>query len=144
MKKQIGWGIFTLAILVLGLYSSGMIFNSDQSINQKDYDSEGLKFIGVKRRGRAEGTGTLITKSGEVYVGDFSSGRFDGVGQLILNDGSIYKGTFKKGKRTGDGQLHIPGAVEVFDDSTKPRKKPQTKSKLQPTDEVQEDILNEN
>ena len=142
MKKQLSWGIFCVAMLTMGLFSSGAIFVSNQTINQTDYDSDGLKFIGIKRRGRAEGPGTLMTQSGELYVGGFSDGRFDGEGQLILNDGSIYKGSFKKGKINKEGHLQIPGEVEIFDNKTQPKPKPKANPVV--TADPQEDTVNEN
>ena len=50
------------------------------------------------------GTGTFITKKGDIYEGDFVAGDFQGKGKYTYSSGSIYEGDFVGGDFHGKGK----------------------------------------
>lgn len=55
--------------------------------------------------GQFHGKGTLISKSGAQYQGDFFKGVRQGTGNYRLVNGDIYQGQFANDKLEGEGGL---------------------------------------
>ena len=68
--------------------------------------SNGDKYVGAFKDGKAEGQGTLTKPNGGKYVGAWKDNKFEGQGALTFTDGNKYVGAFKEGKLAGQGTLY--------------------------------------
>jgi hypothetical protein len=63
----------------------------------------------VRRNGREvrNGTGLLLTNSGDLYIGKFDNGQPNGRGHLIFFNGEEYVGNFERGGFSGYGTFYF-------------------------------------
>ncbi len=62
---------------------------------------DGFFLSGNWKGGKLNGTGTNLTKTGDIYIGDFSDGSKQGQGIYVFKDNSILSGNFKADKYDG-------------------------------------------
>ena len=65
----------------------------------------GSKFVGVYRKGKSNGQGTLIYPSGDKYIGEFKDGSSNGQGTYLFTSGDVYTGQFRDGAPHGQGNI---------------------------------------
>ncbi|XP_022916000.1 MORN repeat-containing protein 3-like [Onthophagus taurus] len=71
------------------------------------------RYIGQWKRDVKEGKGSLLTRSGRLYEGDWERGYRHGFGVFSFKGNEdiltlLYRGDWKNGKMSGDGELHYP------------------------------------
>ena len=65
--------------------------------------TDGDKYEGQYKDGKANGQGTYTFPDGEKYVGQFKDGSFNGQGTYTFADGNKYVGQYKDNKKNGQG-----------------------------------------
>ena len=96
MKKLLG-------ILVLGLLLSSNAYAEcikGDCINGYGIytqSSDGGKYVGEWKDGKANGQGTFTWANGNKYVGEFKKDEFHGKGTVTQANGTIITGIFKRG-----------------------------------------------
>lgn len=75
--------------------------------------SRGATYVGDKKNGLPNGTGTYIWPSGTKYVGDWRDGKMHGQGTISWPNGNTYSGEWRDDSREGYGVFtHSDGRVE--------------------------------
>ena len=72
----------------------------------------GQKYVGEFKNGRSDGDGTYTWPNGQKYVGEFRDDKSDGYGIYTWPDGQKYFGEFKDDKFSGQGTLALPDGTK--------------------------------
>ena len=67
--------------------------------------NSGEKYVGEFQDGLPSGQGSLSFANGDKYVGEIKRGAFDGLGTHTFANGNIYIGEYKDGKKHGQGKM---------------------------------------
>ena len=70
--------------------------------------TDGSKFSGCWKHGKASGQGKLIHADGDVYEGNWENDKPNGYGLYIHQDGTKYEGFWKDDKQNGNGKETWP------------------------------------
>ena len=114
--KQLTTLISTLFFLVIGVSQVWALPNCVGSYSATTWDncvgtvtsSDGIKYVGEWKGGKATGHGTLTLADGEQYIGEWENGKRNGQGPLVYGPdsewaGDKYVGAYKDDKRHGQG-----------------------------------------